>query len=62
MMDASDEEFLMVYCMQGTSEIVKMRELGGYRKKYYTGKDPLAFLLHELAKDHNLRGLEIRTK
>jgi oxaloacetate decarboxylase (Na+ extruding) subunit alpha len=62
MMDASDEEFLMVYCMQGTAEIAKMRELGGYRKKYYTGKDPLAFLLHELAKDHNLRGLEIRTK
>jgi oxaloacetate decarboxylase alpha subunit len=62
MMDASEEEFLLAYCMQGTAEIDKMRELGGYRKTYYTGKDPLALLLNQLGKDHDISRLEVRYK
>jgi oxaloacetate decarboxylase alpha subunit len=59
MMDASDEDFLLTYVMGGDAEIKKMREAGA-PKSYYTGKEPLALLLNQLSKDHDISRLEIR--
>jgi hypothetical protein len=59
MTNASDEDFLMHYVMHGDAEIKKMREAGA-PKSYYTGKEPLALLLNQLSKDHDISRLEIR--
>lgn len=59
MKDASDEEFLYVYVMNGATEVNNLKTPDEYRK-YYTGKEPLGLLLHELSKDHDISRLEMR--
>lgn len=56
MMDASDEEFLYVYVMNGDAEVKRC----GPPKQYYTGKEPLGLLLHRLSKDHDISRIEMR--
>ena len=59
MENASDEDFITYYLMQGDEEIKRMRAAGP-PKLYYTGKEPLSVLLNELKKDKDISRLELQ--
>jgi len=52
----TDEEFFLYHIMHGDTEIKKIQP----PKTYYTGKEPLALLLKELGKDHDISRLQLR--
>jgi len=52
---ASDEEVFLYHIMHGDAEIRKIQPA----KTYYTGKDPLKLLLHELGKDRDVSRLHL---
>jgi oxaloacetate decarboxylase (Na+ extruding) subunit alpha len=56
MMDASDEDFLYAYVMNGDKEVKACTT----PKQYYTGANPLGLLLHRLGKDHDISRLEMK--
>ncbi|MBT3311583.1 MAG: hypothetical protein HN379_06285, partial [Desulfobacteraceae bacterium] len=56
MTNASDEDFLLYHLMKGDTEIKKIEP----PKTYYTGKEPLALLLKELSKDHEINRLQMQ--
>ena len=56
MSDASDEDFMLYHIMKGDAEIKKI----GPPKTWYTGREPLALLLKELSKDHDVSRLQIQ--
>jgi oxaloacetate decarboxylase alpha subunit len=56
MTKASDEDFLLYHIMRGDEEIKKIRP----PKMYYTGREPLALLLKELSRDHDISRLQLR--
>ena len=52
----SDEELFMYHVMHGDAELKKIEP----PKTYYTGKEPLALLLKELSKHHDVSRLQLR--
>jgi len=52
---ASDEEVFLYHIMHGDAEIRKIQPA----KTYYTGKEPLKLLLHELGKDRDVSRLHL---
>ncbi|MBE0597315.1 MAG: hypothetical protein IH614_08600 [Desulfuromonadales bacterium] len=56
MTNASDEDFMLYHIMRGDSEIKKIKP----PKSYYTGKEPLMLLLHELSKDRDISRLQMQ--
>jgi len=52
----SDEELFLYHVMHGDAELKKIEP----PKTYYTGKEPLALLLKELSKHHDVTRLQLR--
>ncbi len=59
--DASDEEFFDYYFLDGGADAEAYRAAGSPKpKNYYTGDEPLVYLLKELNKETKLKGLTMQ--
>ena len=56
MTNASDEDFMLYHIMKGDEEIKKIQP----PETFYTGRQPVALLLKELSKDHDISRLQVQ--